>query len=61
MRLSCLSPDGKGVVLTGRANDRKNKANEKQVEREAGIGGHVPACYVRGVDIQQKASAAHMA
>jgi len=61
MRLSCLSADGKGIVLTWRAKERQKEAREKQAERDAGIGGHVPACYVRGVDIREKASAAQLA
>jgi len=48
-RLSCLSEDGKGVLLTGCSKERKKEAQEKQAEREAGVGGHVPSCYVRGV------------
>jgi len=60
-RLSCLSENGEGVELAGRKKQRTDNANKKAKEQAAGEGGHVPACCVRGVGLQEKASAAQMA
>ena len=60
-RLSCLSPDGEDVDIVGRDAARKEAAKSKKEERAAGNGGFVPDCYARGVNLKEKASAAHLA
>jgi hypothetical protein len=59
--LSCLSEDGKRVEKKGRAAVRKEVADEKKTEREAGEGGYAPAQYRRGISIQTKAQSAFLA
>jgi len=58
---TCLSTDGKGCEKKSRTTCRKEEAEAKQAEREAGTGGHAPEDYRRGMSLNNKASAAQMA
>ncbi|CAB9531232.1 expressed unknown protein [Seminavis robusta] len=60
LSLSALNPDNEGIEKKGRKTARKEEAEEKKAQREAGIGGYIPPEYVRGVPLQAKANAALM-
>jgi len=60
-RLGCLSEDGKGIDLPGRKKGRIEEAKQKKKERDAGARAHAPACHVRGVGVQEKASETQLA
>lgn len=59
--LSCLTEDGKDVPKKGRKAARAEASAAADREREAGVGGHVPEAYHRGVAMRDKATVAHMA
>lgn len=60
--LSCFTEDGKtNIDKKGRKASREEETRDKKKTRETGAGGHIPAAYNRGVNIKEKAAAAHMA
>jgi hypothetical protein len=59
--LTMLTEDSKNIQKKGRKATREENKKTKDEERKTGDGGALPVPYKRGVAIQDKASAAHMA